>query len=180
MTPETVWKTERIHARPPELSDTETMFEEYTRDPVVAHYTTWRPHQRPSETRAFIEHCQLGWRDRTYFEWTLWSNRDQTFLGMLRITPRGSKVSLGYCLAQRVWGQGLATEAARAAIDACWLQPQIYRVWAVCDVDNQRSARVLSRLGMLCEGVLRRWIIHPNVSAAPRDCLCYARVKLGA
>ena len=29
------------------------------------------------------------------------------------------------------------------------------------------------------EGVLRRWLAHPNLSEAPRDCLCYSIVKAG-
>ena len=39
------------------------------------------------------------------------------------------------------------------------------------------SARLLESIGMQFEGRLRRWLMHPNVSAAPRDCLCYAIVK---
>jgi len=39
------------------------------------------------------------------------------------------------------------------------------------------SARVLEKLGMSREGVLRRWIIHPNISAEPRDCYVYAKVR---
>jgi len=55
----------------------------------------------------------------------------------------------------------------------------IYRVWATCDVDNVASARLLERVGMEREGVLRRWLVHPNLSEAPRDCLCYSIVKAG-
>jgi ribosomal-protein-alanine N-acetyltransferase len=53
------------------------------------------------------------------------------------------------------------------------------RVWATCDVDNVASARLLERVGMEREGVLRQWLVHPNLSEAPRDCLCYSIVKAG-
>lgn len=53
----------------------------------------------------------------------------------------------------------------------------LWRIWGVCDIDNQASARVLEKVGMQKEGVLRRWISHPNVSSEPRDCLCYSRVR---
>jgi ribosomal-protein-alanine N-acetyltransferase len=52
-------------------------------------------------------------------------------------------------------------------------------VWATCDVDNVASARLLERVGMEREGVLRQWLVHPNLSEAPRDCLCYSIVKAG-
>ena len=68
-------------------------------------------------------------------------------------------------------------DAANAVVEWALAQPEIYRVWAVCDVDNLASARVLEKIGMQCEGLLRRYILHPNISEAPRDCWCYAKVK---
>jgi RimJ/RimL family protein N-acetyltransferase len=56
-------------------------------------------------------------------------------------------------------------------------QPEIHRVWAVCDVDNLASARVMEKSGMEREGRLRRWAVHPNLSGGPRDFWCYSRVK---
>jgi [ribosomal protein S5]-alanine N-acetyltransferase len=50
-------------------------------------------------------------------------------------------------------------------------------VWAVCDVENAASARVLEKAGMRREGVLRRWAMHPNMGEEPRDSFCYAKVK---
>jgi len=56
-------------------------------------------------------------------------------------------------------------------------EPDIYRVFATCDVDNPASAKVMEKAGMKYEGLLRRYMIHPNVSEEPRDCLMYARVR---
>jgi RimJ/RimL family protein N-acetyltransferase len=44
-------------------------------------------------------------------------------------------------------------------------------------VENLASARLLESIGMKREGVLRRWIVHPNISDEPRDAVCYAIVK---
>jgi RimJ/RimL family protein N-acetyltransferase len=56
-------------------------------------------------------------------------------------------------------------------------QPSIFRIGAVCDVENIGSARVMEKAGLLREGLLRRWLVHPNVSDEPRDCWSYARVR---
>jgi [ribosomal protein S5]-alanine N-acetyltransferase len=53
----------------------------------------------------------------------------------------------------------------------------VYRVWAVCDVTNRASARVLEKAGLLCEGTLRRNVVHPNVSPEPRDVYLYAKTR---
>jgi RimJ/RimL family protein N-acetyltransferase len=69
------------------------------------------------------------------------------------------------------------TEAVRVVVDWLLSQPDIYRVFATCDVDNPASAKVMEKAGTKYEGLLRRYMIHPNISAEPRDCLMYARVK---
>ena len=68
-------------------------------------------------------------------------------------------------------------EAVSGLIQWAFAQPEIFRVWATCDVDNVASARLLESVGMQLEGTLCAWILHPNVSDTPRDCLCYAVVK---
>ena len=52
-------------------------------------------------------------------------------------------------------------------------------MWATCDVENARSARVLEKAGLAREAVLRAWAVRPNVSPEPRDVLMYARVRGG-
>lgn len=98
-------------------------------------------------------------------------------MGMVELGNKEFKAEIGYVLARKYWGQGFVPEAARAVADWALAQPNIYRVWTVCDVDNLASARVLEKIGMQREGLLRRYIPHPNISEAPRDCWCYAKVK---
>jgi RimJ/RimL family protein N-acetyltransferase len=47
----------------------------------------------------------------------------------------------------------------------------------LCDVDNLASARVLEKVGMQREGLLRRQIVHPNISDEPGDCYSNAAAK---
>ena len=56
-------------------------------------------------------------------------------------------------------------------------QPSVFRISAVCDVENIGSARVLEKSGFVREGLLRRWLLHPNINDEPRDCYSYARVR---
>jgi RimJ/RimL family protein N-acetyltransferase len=55
----------------------------------------------------------------------------------------------------------------------------VHRVWAVVDVENTRSARVLEKIGMTREGTLRAWAAMPAF-ASPRDVYCYAAVRNAA
>ena len=87
------------------------------------------------------------------------------------------KADIGYCLGRQFWGNGFVTEAVTPIVGWALAQPEIFRVWAMCDVDNSASARVLEKVGMKREGIMRRSQMHPGVSNEPRDSYCYAIVK---
>lgn len=44
-------------------------------------------------------------------------------------------------------------------------------------LDNPASARVMEKAGMKFEGLLRRYMVHPNINEEPRDCLMYAATR---
>jgi RimJ/RimL family protein N-acetyltransferase len=58
---------------------------------------------------------------------------------------------LGYAIGRAWWGQGIATEAARAAMSWAIETFELVRIWASTDPGNVRSMRVLEKLGMVRE-----------------------------
>lgn len=54
-----------------------------------------------------------------------------------------------YALRPDLWGQGLATEAARKCIEWLFQTRPASRVLAGADPSNQRSQRILERLGFV-------------------------------
>lgn len=83
----------------------------------------------------------------------------------------------GYVLARPQWGQGLMAEALRFGVDWALSQPEVFRAYSFCDVENPASARVMEKAGMAREGILRRYHTCPNLSPEPRDCILCARVR---
>jgi RimJ/RimL family protein N-acetyltransferase len=49
-----------------------------------------------------------------------------------------------------------------------------YRVYATTDVETVASQRMLEKVGMRGEGILRKHIVHPNSSDISRDSYMYA------
>ena len=171
------WETARLVAREATRDAAQELFDAYAQDPDVARYMNWRPHRDVAETVAFLDRCERVWRDGTAFPWTLWTKDNGALAGMIEARHAGTTVDIGYVLRRSLWRRGLMTEAARVVVEWALSCPDVYRVWATCDVDNVASARLLEAVGMQREGVLRRWLVHPNVGDAPRDALCYALVK---
>lgn len=177
MRPSTTLDATRLRLRPPRREDAEAVFLEYARDPEVTRFMPWRPHARIEETLAFLERADGGWSTGSEYTWALVLPPSDRVVGMFALRPDGVRAEIGYVLSRRHWGRGLIAEAGRAVIAEAFREPSLHRVWAVCDVDNLRSARVLEKLGMEREGVLRRWVVHPAISPVPRDCAMYARVR---
>jgi [ribosomal protein S5]-alanine N-acetyltransferase len=128
-------------------------------------------------TRTFLRRCLAGIADGSVVPWVITGRGDDRPFGMLELRPSAHRAEMGYVLARERWGRGLMPEAASAALDWGLAQPSIFRVWSVTDVDNLASARVLEKIGMQREGLLRRWLVHPNLGPEPRDCWCFSRVK---
>lgn len=177
MTPPEILETERLRLRRPTAADARPLFESYAQDPDVTRYLGWSAHTDLRETREFLARCDDAWEDGTANSYVIERDGDGEPLGMIEIRIRGARVSCGYVLARRHWGQGLMPEAVTALRDWALGQPDLHRFWAVCDVENRGSRRVLEKAGMEREGILRRWEAHPGVSGVPRDVFCYAAVK---
>lgn len=60
-------------------------------------------------------------------------------------------VEIGWRLSRAAWGQGYATEAARAALRFAFDEVGLDRVISIRHVDNERSARVMEKLGLVHE-----------------------------
>jgi RimJ/RimL family protein N-acetyltransferase len=174
--PETI-ETDRLRLRRSLESDAEGIFAAYAQDREVTMYLAWRPTGNIENTRESLRHAAAEWREGRAFRWTIFRKEDDRLLGTLALRVDGLKVELGYVLAKDYWGKGFMTEAVRAIVDWALKEDDVYRVWAVCDVENPASARVLEKAGMKPEGLLRRWSVHPTRSDEPRDCWCYAVTK---
>ena len=169
--------TARLTLRKPELADAPAIFTAYAQDPAVTRFLIWRPHPDLATTHAYLEHCVAAWNATTEYCYVLTERAHATLLGMISLRVHDWSASLGYVLARSAWGQGMMSEAAQALTEFALQQSAMYRVWAVCDVDNTASARVMEKIGMTREGLMRRGVLHPNISSEPRDCWVYAKVK---
>jgi len=177
ITPPKTLRTERLRLRKAKLADAEAIFGEYAQDAEVTKYVSWQAHQRVEETREYVQMCLLAWDAGKAYHWVIERREDARLIGMMNARVDAAKWELGFVLAREFWGQGYMTEALKGIIAWALKRKEIYRIWAVCDVDNLASARVMEKAGMEREGVLRRWSVHPNISEEPRDSYCYAITK---
>jgi RimJ/RimL family protein N-acetyltransferase len=177
MKPPEIINTERLTLRKPRIDDAAAAFAGWVQDPEVTHFLTWRPHQTIKETEAILKNAIALWDGEDRFPFMLTLKENSQVIGMIDPRIEGPKVAIGYVLGRVYQRNGYTTEATRALISWAFEQPSIYRVYATTDVENMPSQRVLEKAGMQREGLLKKYIIHPNISEVPRDSYIYAIVK---
>jgi hypothetical protein len=85
---------------------------------------------------------------------------------------RWEEMELTYELLPKLWGRGLATEAARACIRYAFEEVGLRRVIAGADAPNATSLRVIEKLGMKPAGS-----INPAPRTHPTTC-CTGKISL--
>jgi RimJ/RimL family protein N-acetyltransferase len=134
-------ETERLVLRPVSLSDVDE-FVSLDSDPQVMRYLNGgKPTPRSEVEEGIRQH--IGYR---------WSGYDRPtcdFVGWFGGRPTGEgEYELGYRLARRAWGKGLATEGSLAVVARAFGELGASRVWAQTMAINTRSRRVMERCGL--------------------------------
>jgi RimJ/RimL family protein N-acetyltransferase len=76
-------------------------------------------------------------------------------------------VEIGYYLARRAWGRGLATELGHALVDMAFGELKLTRVVAVVRPENRASQNVLAKLGLRRVGIEHHYGAEVELWARP-------------
>ncbi|NTW42737.1 MAG: GNAT family N-acetyltransferase [Cellulomonadaceae bacterium] len=147
----------------------------YAGDPEVCRYVDWGPNTL-AQSRSFINEMVAARADerRTSITWAV--TTAGRLVGACSVTTTSEqhrRGALGYVLARAHWGQGYATEAASAVLRFAHDELGLDRVEATCRPANIASQRVLTRIGMQQEGLLRS---HTVIRGRREDSLLFASV----
>ena len=176
--PPATFGTARLSARLPRTDDAPAIFAAYASDPEVTRYLSWHPYERIEPLELFLRESIAHWeKGDGHLAWLLCLKGTDSPIGSIGVTLEGGKAMFGYVLAKKFWGHGFAAEALAFLVDWSLAQPEIFRAWAFCDVENTASSRVMEKAGMVREGVLRRWHVCPTLGPELRDCVVCAKVK---
>ncbi len=148
--------TERLQLRPLAKSDLPRM-QQYGTRPAFYRFLPIGA-QTPESIADFLE-AELEKQGREDRRVLALVPKDLGFIvGTVRIQiqDRGHRHGdLGYALDSDYQGKGYMSEAVRRVLTFGFETFRLHRIWATCDVENVPSRRVMERVGMTREGVLR-------------------------
>lgn len=149
-------ETERLSLSPLLAGHSDAVFSVYSDPETWLHLPAGR-HTRRAQSDAVIARSIKSWKEFGLGEWAIFyrgpgpggSGPDGSFVGTggVSMTPAGVW-NLGYRLSPSWWGRGLASEVARAAVDAAKSTDSSRPITARILTNNPASASVARRVGL--------------------------------
>lgn len=105
-----------------------------------------------SESDAKLERYRAAFHRGGFGRWAI-EDRNGEFLGYAGVMAHdehalGPHCEIGWRLVRSAWGQGFASEAAKATLDDAFRRAGLTEVLSYTAPDNLRSQRVMARLGL--------------------------------
>jgi ribosomal-protein-alanine N-acetyltransferase len=153
--------TPRLLLRALRKDDLQDLYE-YASDPEIDRYTPWTRYQSLDEARADLDDFIAEYERDGMGAWGIEHKADRKLIGIGTFSPphrHHRRCEMGYTIARPYWGQGYASEAARAMVVFGFERMNLARIEAVCLPDNIASGRVVQKIGMHYEGLLRGYQI---------------------
>lgn len=158
LTPDYPLDTERLRLRPFTRGDVDAVYAYRSREDV-ARFLYDEPMSREACAEAIqIRIGQTAWTEEgDKILLAVERRSDQAMIGEVVLVLRSvedRQAELGYIFHPEYYGQGYATEAARALLGLAF-SAGIHRTMARCHAQNRASRRVMERLGMREEAHFR-------------------------
>jgi ribosomal-protein-alanine N-acetyltransferase len=150
--------TERLVLRRIQIEDAPALFSIYSDEESMRYYGN-KPHQTLIDTEALIRKLQTLYASRRSIRWGVVFKDNDTLIGTcsLHHFDEGYHcVQTGYELNRAHWGKGIMTEAMVTVLNFGFTDLGVHRIEAIIDIDNERSSKLLLKLGFTYEGNLRQ------------------------
>lgn len=158
-------ETERLILRKLELSDVESVYNNWCSDKEVSKYVTWDTHQSINDTAEYVKY-KVDLYERNYrFDWVVVIKETNEVIGEIdavKTSVNYSLVELGYCFGSKYWNQGYATEALSAVVKYLKTVANVEKITACHISTNPASGRVMQKAGMTYDATLKEYVVDKN------------------
>ena len=146
-----VCETSRLILRKFDESDVDSLLG-FRGDPEVMRFSITGPETREEIQTKYLPSCFRRYSRDGLGQWAVVQKSDGICMGECGISVQevdGEKeFEISYRLRRDNWGNGLATEAARACCDYGFKQAGLRRLISIIESENAASIRVAEKMGM--------------------------------
>lgn len=124
---------------------------------------------------SWIKNHEENFNSDIIYEFAITDKTTGKLYGSICLTNKKSNQNgeLGYWIGEEYWGNGYATEAAKALIEFAFQKKGFHKVFARHYASNPASGKVMEKAGMTYEGTLKE---HMYKIDHFEDVVCYGIV----
>ncbi|HEV2690903.1 MAG TPA: GNAT family N-acetyltransferase [Bryobacteraceae bacterium] len=184
-----ILETERLILDTWQLSDW-TSLRPIATDCEVMRYITGGIPWTDEQIQSFVDRQMKTYAERGFCRWKLLAKPGGDMIGFcgVGIWRDALDPEIGWWLARRHWGAGLATEAARAALRDVFDRTSLDRIISIARSANTASIRIMEKLGHCLDSefesdgvhLLRYAIDRSRFGDAMHPCIKYPTVRASA
>lgn len=169
--PPEILTTDRLCLRACCLEDAPLLYERYTGSKKVSEFLQRNVHADVGQTKRFIEEWGVNsWSSNNgKYAWSLSERNKADVFGLFLMSIEGDAAEIHYGISYDKWGHGYVTEAGSSVM--AWIRDtsRINYVSTVCDVEHAASIRVLEKIGLKKNQILKDRLCLPLKGDAKRD-----------
>ena len=152
------FETQRLVLRKGTLSDCDDIYNSYASRDKVTEFMSWQTHKSVKDTTEYLQNVVLPGYKQEYYCWYIELKETGKVVGNISVVnfnKEKKSAELGWVLSDDYWGNGIMPEAAKVVLDYL-TELGFVRISARHNVENSKSGRVMQKIGMKFEGVLRK------------------------
>lgn len=170
-------ETDRLSLRQVSQNDVDSIHSEILSNKERLYYLDWNYSADINATRVFIENVIKNYQKEYFFFWLIEEKLTRDFIGCIMVCNSDIKRRLAeieYVVSEKAQGHGYTTEALKRVFRFLLQEVGYYRIEGVCNIENEASARVMEKAGMVLEGILRGRALNLNEAGNPGDLKMYS------
>lgn len=167
-------ESDRLILRRIELTDAQRIFDHWLSDERVSDNRISPAHKTISETIERVAKIVSEYGSKEVCYWGIVLKANGELMGeidLYNFDNATENCEVSYSLGYKWWNQGYGTEALRAVVEFGFKQMNIHKISAAHNTDNPASGKVMSKVGMVQEGMIRHMI--RNAKSQYKDCAVY-------
>lgn len=156
-----ILQTERLILRELSPQDVTALLRHFG-NPEVVRFLDIQPIRTKEQAKEWLQWMGSFYAQKEGLRWGIALKADDTLIGTAGLhgwNRESHYAEIGYDLAAPYWGEGYATEVARALVEFGWNEMNLNRIEANVVQGNMASMRVLEKLGFRQEGVMRQRLL---------------------
>lgn len=160
-----VLSTERMHLRILEPKTYEELYSNHDKDFIMDYLGLSSLKQLETEREKFKQ--GLTCHDRTFEIYQMIEKESNQLIGMtgfVRWWPKHFRAEIGYGINKPFEGKGYTSEATIPLIEYGFNQLGLQRIEAITGPENKASQKIIHKLGMQKEGILRNHYVIDDVT----------------